>query len=72
MQKLVRISAVALALGIMGGLNFLNPVHPAAVAVAHPGHPHYHYVCPMGHEDSDKPGKCSVCGMTLKKVEQTF
>jgi len=25
------------------------------------------YVCPMGCETSDKPGKCSKCGMTLEK-----
>ena len=25
------------------------------------------YVCPMGCAESDKPGKCPKCGMTLKK-----
>lgn len=26
------------------------------------------YVCPMGCSESDKPGTCPKCGMTLKKV----
>lgn len=28
------------------------------------------YVCEMGCEVSDKPGKCSKCGMTLKEVNK--
>ncbi len=27
----------------------------------------YKYVCPMGHYESGKPGKCPKCGMGLEK-----
>jgi hypothetical protein len=65
MGRLVRATVAALAIGTGSALAVVLAPAPAAHVHAHP---QYKYVCPMACEESDKPGKCSVCGMTLKKV----
>lgn len=69
MGRILRGALVLAAAGaLVGGLAMAMPgVARADVHVMHPNH--YKYVCPMGHEESDKPGNCSVCGMKLKKVQ---
>lgn len=69
MSRLVRSAVVLLAFGgLVGGLTMASPAPARAdVHVMHPDH--YKYVCPMGHEESEQPGNCSVCGMKLKKTK---
>lgn len=74
--------AVTLAIAV----SFGGPLSIFGIARAHEGYNHDEaakqstsaetakakkYVCPM-HEDvqSDKPGQCPKCGMTLKKMAQ--
>ncbi len=67
MTRFLRNAFIAVAIGgFVGGFTVATPV--PAHADVHLDAQKYKYICPMGHEESDKPGNCSECGMKLKKV----
>ena len=65
--KTILIIALAAALG--GGAMWLAPHNSLAADTATSSHKILYYTCPMHPSvKADKPGDCSICGMTLQPV----